>query len=69
MTAIMKCLCSVAAGVLLSVTSAWAKIPTYVMLPLDTITSNMELNDASKLSNYFQQLKSAGTEGVMADCW
>jgi beta-amylase len=39
------------------------------MLPLDTITSDMQIKDSSKLNSYFQQLKSAGTEGVMSDCW
>jgi beta-amylase len=60
---------STVAGVLLVASSAWAKIPTYVMLPLDTITSDMQIKDSSKLNSYFQQLKSAGTEGVMSDCW
>lgn len=65
----MKSTYSAVVGALFTASSAWAKIPTFVMLPLDTINSNLAVNDPSKLSNYFSQLKSAGTEGVMADCW
>jgi hypothetical protein len=36
------------------------------MLPLDTITSSMTINDPSKLANYLAQLKGAGVAGVMS---
>jgi beta-amylase len=48
---------------------AMAKIPVFVMLPLDTITSSMTVKDTDKLKSYFQQLKNAKVEGVMSDCW
>jgi hypothetical protein len=37
-----------------------------VMLPLDTITNSMTVNNPSKLSSYLNQLKGAGVAGVMS---
>lgn len=37
-----------------------------VMLPLDTITSSMTINNPSKLSSYLTQLKDGGVAGVMS---
>lgn len=46
-----------------------AKVPVFVMLPLDTVTNQMTINNPDKLKSNLQQLKSANVEGVMADCW
>ena len=48
---------------------ASASIPVFVMLPLDVISDDGTVKDASSLTHYFTQLSSANVEGVMADCW
>jgi beta-amylase len=48
---------------------ASASIPVFVMLPLDVISNDGTVKDASSLTHYFTQLSSANVEGVMADCW
>ncbi len=40
-----------------------------VMLPLDTVTSSLTLNNPDKLQSYLTQLKNAKVQGVMVDCW
>ena len=49
--------------------AAQARVPVYVMLPLDTISSSLTINNPDKLRNQLSQLKSGNVEGVMADCW
>ena len=46
-----------------------AKVPVYVMLPLDTITNSLTINNVDKLKSNLAQLKSGNVEGVMSDCW
>lgn len=46
-----------------------ARVPVYVMLPLDTVTNDNTIKDADGLKNKLSQLKSGGVEGVMCDCW
>lgn len=48
---------------------AVARVPVYVMLPLDTVTNDLTIKDANNLKNNLNQLKSGGVEGVMCDCW
>ncbi|KAJ4788897.1 Beta-amylase [Rhynchospora pubera] len=47
----------------------YAYIPVYVMLPLGTINKNCEVSNPNRLCNDLRLLKSAGVDGVMADCW
>lgn len=55
-------------------TLAYANVPTYVMMPLTTVSFNVCKN-VNELTNYnwvrgkFQGLKSIGARGVMSDCW
>jgi len=38
------------------------------MLPLDTVTSSLTLNNPDKLQSYLTQLKNAKVQGVMVCC-
>lgn len=53
----------------ISINPVTAKVPVFVMLPLDTITNDLNINNVDKLKNSLAQLKSGGVEGVMCDCW
>ncbi|KAJ9152576.1 hypothetical protein P3X46_026131 [Hevea brasiliensis] len=46
-----------------------AKVPVFVMLPLDTITLGGNLNKPRAMNASLMALKSAGVEGVMVDAW
>ncbi|KAJ0970743.1 hypothetical protein J5N97_018702 [Dioscorea zingiberensis] len=47
-----------------------AKVPVYVMLPLDTVAGNgAGLNRGRALNASLMALRSAGVEGVMVDVW
>ena len=56
-------------GAVALIGSAVARVPVYVMLPLDTVTNDLTIKDANGLKNNLNQLKSGGVEGVMCDCW
>jgi beta-amylase len=44
-------------------------IDVNVMLPLNVISSSMEIYDYNTLKSRLTSLKSAGVKGVMSDCW
>uniref|UniRef100_A0A7I4FDT5 Beta-amylase n=1 Tax=Physcomitrium patens TaxID=3218 RepID=A0A7I4FDT5_PHYPA len=44
-------------------------IPTYVMLPLSTISNENKVADPEKLKEDLDKLKRASVDGVMIDCW
>ncbi|XP_010919815.1 beta-amylase 3, chloroplastic [Elaeis guineensis] len=46
-----------------------ARVPVYVMLPLDTVSASGGLSRARALNASLMALRSAGVEGVMADVW
>ncbi|WOL09560.1 hypothetical protein Cni_G18313 [Canna indica] len=46
-----------------------ARVPVYVMLPLDTVTRDGGLNRARALNASLMALRNAGAEGVMVDVW
>lgn len=46
-----------------------AKVPVFVMLPLDTMTLGGNLNKPRAMNASLMALKSAGVEGVMVDAW
>ncbi|KAF2316281.1 hypothetical protein GH714_041622 [Hevea brasiliensis] len=46
-----------------------AKVPVFVMLPLDAITLGGNLNKPRAMNASLMALKSAGVEGVMVDAW
>ncbi|KAL5973746.1 Beta-amylase 3, chloroplastic [Asimina triloba] len=48
---------------------AGARVPVFVMLPLDTVSMAGSLNKPRALNASFMALKSAGVEGVMVDAW
>lgn len=51
-------------------TSSTARVPVYVMLPLDTVTMNGGgLHKGKALNASLMALRSAGVEGVMVDVW
>ncbi|GMH22621.1 hypothetical protein Nepgr_024464 [Nepenthes gracilis] len=45
------------------------RVPVFVMLPLDTITTGGNLNKPRAMNASLMALKSAGVEGVMVDAW
>ncbi|KAL5724127.1 beta-amylase [Ranunculus cassubicifolius] len=45
------------------------KVPVYIMLPLDTVTTAGHLNRPKALNVSLMALKTAGVEGVMVDAW
>ncbi|KAJ7944657.1 Beta-amylase [Quillaja saponaria] len=45
------------------------RVPTFVMLPLDTVTYGGNLNKPRAMNASLMALKSAGVEGVMVDAW
>mmetsp|Transcript_16713 Transcript_16713/g.27925 ORF Transcript_16713/g.27925 Transcript_16713/m.27925 type:complete len:450 (+) Transcript_16713:51-1400(+) len=65
-SSIMK---GLAASALLASQQVAASIPVFVMLPLDVISNDGSIKNVDSLSNYFNQLRGANVEGVMADCW
>ncbi|KAJ8499834.1 hypothetical protein OPV22_010386 [Ensete ventricosum] len=46
-----------------------ARVPVYVMLPLDTVSPDGRLQRARALNASLMALRSAGVEGVMVDVW
>ncbi|XP_008794866.1 beta-amylase 3, chloroplastic [Phoenix dactylifera] len=46
-----------------------ARVPVYVMLPLDTVSASGGLSRARALQASLMALRSAGVEGVMVDVW
>ncbi|XP_064960472.1 beta-amylase 3, chloroplastic-like [Musa acuminata AAA Group] len=46
-----------------------ARVPVYVMLPLDTVSPEGRLQRARALNASLMALRSAGVEGVMVDVW
>ena len=46
-----------------------ARVPVYVMLPLDTVSPGGNLNKPRAMNASLMALKSAGVEGVMVDAW
>jgi beta-amylase len=44
-------------------------VPTFVMLPLDTVTNGGELKNKAKLLQQMSELKNASVTGVMVDLW
>ncbi|CAI9776944.1 unnamed protein product [Fraxinus pennsylvanica] len=44
-------------------------VPVYVMMPLDSVTSNHTVNRKKAMNASLQALKSAGVEGIMMDVW
>ncbi|KAG2676518.1 hypothetical protein I3760_12G056200 [Carya illinoinensis] len=46
-----------------------AKVPVFVMLPLDTVTQGGKLNRPRTMNASLMALKGAGVEGVMVDAW
>ena len=44
-------------------------VPVYVMLPLDTVSSEGTLRSVEQLSPRLVALRDAGVEGVMIDVW
>lgn len=44
-------------------------VPVYVMLPLDSVTTNNTVNRKKAMNASLQALKSAGVEGIMMDVW
>ncbi|KAI4327213.1 hypothetical protein L6164_019701 [Bauhinia variegata] len=45
------------------------RVPVFVMLPLDTVTTGGNLNKPRAMNASLMALKSAGVEGVMVDAW
>jgi beta-amylase len=58
-----------AAALLFGALYVQAKIPVYVLLQLDAVTSSRTVNNPSQLQSQMQQLKNAGVTGVSADFW
>lgn len=46
-----------------------ARVPVYMMLPLDTVSASGGLSRARALNASLMALRSAGVEGVMVDVW
>nr|WEV03868.1 beta-amylase 3 [Paeonia suffruticosa] len=46
-----------------------ARVPVFVMLPLDTVSFNGGLNKPRAMNASLMALKSSGVEGVMVDAW
>ncbi|KAF5460255.1 hypothetical protein F2P56_020138, partial [Juglans regia] len=46
-----------------------ARVPVFLMLPLDTVTHGGNLNKPRAMNASLMALKSAGVEGVMVDAW
>ncbi|XP_021768081.1 beta-amylase 3, chloroplastic-like [Chenopodium quinoa] len=46
-----------------------SKVPVFVMLPLDTISTGGSLNKPRAMNASLMALKTAGVEGVMVDAW
>ncbi|KAG6633573.1 beta-amylase 3, chloroplastic-like [Carya illinoinensis] len=46
-----------------------ARVPVFVMLPLDTVTHGGKLKKPQAMNASLMALKSAGVEGVMVDAW
>lgn len=44
-------------------------VPVYVMMPLDSVTTNHTVNRRKAMNASLQALKSAGVEGIMMDVW
>lgn len=52
---------------LLCLLGAASAVPVYVMLPLNTITTDNKISDPTTLQQQLQQLKSIGVAGFMMD--
>lgn len=48
---------------------ASATVPVFVMMPLDTVTNNIALNNAAQIASNLNAIKSTGAAGVMLDVW
>lgn len=44
-------------------------VPVYVMLPLNTVTTDGKINDINGLKSSFQTMKSGNVDGIMTDVW
>ena len=49
--------------------SSSRRVPVYVMLPLDTVSTDGHLQREDELRTRLTVLKSVGVEGVMVDMW